>query len=295
MNVDELLLRERLPETYRQTIELVHAPLIERISAAIKERAGTLVVGICGAQGSGKSTLALILKTMLEAQHVRVVVLSLDDLYLTRQERSNLAQRVHPLLATRGVPGTHDVGLGLRTLSALEHSRSVALPSFDKSVDERHAEDLWPRFDGPAQVVLFEGWCVGALAQSGMVLREPINSLEKDSDPSGTWRYYVNEQLAGPYQALFGRIDRLVLLRAPSFDVVFDWRLEQERKLAARVMTVPSPHRLMDENQIAKFIQHYERITRHILDEMPGRADIVISLGADRRVLDVSNRESMQS
>ncbi len=38
--------------------------------------------------------------------------------------------------------------------------------------------------------------------------------------------------------------------------------------------------RVMDEAAIARFIAHYERVTRHILAEMPARADHLISLDA---------------
>src|SRR6185437_8649015 len=78
---------------------------------------GPLVLGLCGAQGSGKSILARSLADRFASRGRRVAVLSLDDLYLTKAERSRLAQEVHPLLGTRGVPGTHDVALGLQILN----------------------------------------------------------------------------------------------------------------------------------------------------------------------------------
>jgi D-glycerate 3-kinase len=129
---------------------------------------------------------------------------------------------------------------------------------------------------GPVDVVLFEGWCVGARPQPAAALTRPVNALERDADPDGRWRTFVNTALAGAYAPLFARIDRLVLLQAPGFEVVAGWRAEQEAKLRART------GRGMDEAEIARFVAHYERLTRWILQEMPPRADLVFPLRADR-------------
>jgi D-glycerate 3-kinase len=284
MSLDALFEQERLPASFRQVVEAVYVPLANRIAAEANRSEGTFVVGLCGAQGSGKSTVAAVLKVLLEAQGISAAVLSLDDLYLTRAERLELAARVHPLLATRGVPGTHEVELGLTILDALSNSGHVALPRFDKAADDRSEESTWPIVETPVRVVFFEGWCVGAKPQGTSAFLQPVNSLEKQLDADGTWRSYVNARLADVYQKLFKRIDYLVLLAAPKFEVVYAWRLEQERKLRERLAADAKPSRVMDEEQIALFIQHYERLTRHILEEMPSRADVVLTLDAKRRV-----------
>ena len=41
---------------------------------------------------------------------------------------------------------------------------------------------------------------------------------------------------------------------------------------------------------LQRFIAHYERITRHILAEMPNRADLVIRLDRRRRPLAITRR-----
>lgn len=272
---------ERLPEAYGVFIDEVARPLADDIVRRAGE--GRLVVGVCGAQGSGKSTLTAVLGRLLETRGLRAAVLSLDDLYLTRAQRSALGAQVHPLLATRGVPGTHDVDLGRRLLGDLRKLGEVVLPAFDKASDDRIAG---PSFEGPADVVLFEGWCVGARPQPEADLDAPINALERQWDADGAWRRYVNAQLAGPYQALFDQIDRLVLLKAPSFEAVLGWRIEQERKLRDRLAREGREDaRAMNDAEVAGFIQHYERLTRWILAEMPGRADVVVPLGVDRRPL----------
>ena len=283
--IAEFLRREALPESYREVIDRHVAPLGDELAAACAGLGRPLSVGLCGAQGSGKSTLTGALAALLGARGLRVAALSLDDFYLTRAERQQLARTVHPLFATRGVPGTHDVDLARRTFAQLGRDGVTALPSFDKAVDDRRDPATWPRFDAPADIVLFEGWCVGARPQAEAALAEPINALERDEDAKGRWRRHVNAALAGPYRPLFDGFDRLVLLQAPSFEVVFAWRREQEQKLARRLAERGGDaHAVMDEAQLARFIAHYERLTRHILDEMPARADVLFALDAARRL-----------
>jgi D-glycerate 3-kinase len=284
--IADFLAREALPERYRDVIATQVAPLGEQFAAAARGRTTPLLVGLCGAQGSGKSTLAGALCAAMRADGLAVAALSLDDLYLTRAARAELATRVHPLLATRGVPGTHEVDLGVATFAALARTGEVPLPAFDKSRDDRRPADEWPRVTAPVNVILFEGWCLGAAPEDEAALASPVNALERDEDPEGLWRRYVNDALRGPYRQLFGPLDRLVLLKAPSFEVVFEWRREQERKLAARVAAsgTSGGTALMNEAQLARFIAHYERLTRHILREMPARADVLFELDAQRRI-----------
>jgi D-glycerate 3-kinase len=215
---------------------------------------------------------------------LKTATLSLDDIYLPASEREQLARAVHPLLRTRGVPGTHEVELALRIFAALATDNTVLLPVFDKALDDRRPQSDWIRVQAPLDVVLFEGWCVGAVPQSDDELLQTVNALERDEDASGVWRRYVNDSLAGSYQVLFREIDLLILLAAPGFDVVYRWRLEQENELrravSGRGEDVSS---LMTDQQLQRFVSHYERLTRHILSEMPDRADILVRLDAKRR------------
>ncbi|WP_313802128.1 kinase [Sphingobium sp.] len=252
--------------------------LVRRALAERGER--LLVVGLCGAQGSGKSTLAEGLRQRLERAGVPVAILSIDDLYLTRAEREALAIAVHPLLRTRGVPGTHDVSLGLRVIEALERGEAAPLPRFGKAMDDRLPEARWARAAAGTRLLLLEGWCVGAQPQDAAALAVPVNALERKEDAQGIWRGFVNHALAGDYQALFARLDRLVMLAAPGFGVVRRWRTQQEQELRQAAGAAAG----MPDAEVARFIQHFERLTRHMLDEMPGRADMVIALDAARRV-----------
>lgn len=259
------------------------AALAEVADARRARHHGSCVIGLCGAQGSGKSMLASALRRALVADGVSAAILSIDDLYLTRAERHAMAHNVHPLFATRGVPGTHDIALGEHVLAALDRGEPVALPQFDKAVDDRMPESAWPLIEPPLDVVIFEGWCVGARPEDAEALASPINKLEAEEDRDGIWRSAVNDALAGGYQRLFARLDRLILLAAPSFEIVPRWRREQETALRR---TRPGGNAIMDSEAIDRFVQHYERITRHILLEMPARADLVLCLDDDRQVVD---------
>lgn len=238
------------------------------------------VLGISGLQGSGKSTLAHRLVQIARARGLHALTLSLDDVYLTRSERLRLARDVHPLFATRGVPGTHDVALLETTLDALANAspqRPVALPRFDKGRDDRAPEADWFRVTATPQLVVLEGWCLGVPPQPEAALTEPVNALERDEDRDARWRRWVNARLAGEYAALWQRIDRLILLASPSFEVVARWRREQEDALRQA-----NAERAMDEPTLQRFIAHYERLSRHALASLPARADIVVELDESR-------------
>ena len=276
--LSDFIAAEGLPADFADSALAICAPLADRI-AVQADRPG-FVVGICGPQASGKSTLTAVLRHLLETRGLKVASPSLDDLYLTHAERQALGREVHPLLATRGAPGTHDVALGQAVLDGLARDGETLLPAFDKAADDRKPQGV--PVVGPVEVILFEGWCVGAVPQAEV--SDPINALERERDADGRWRTFVNGALAGPYQDLFARIGLLVLLAAPSFEVVLAWRREQEAKLRARLAREGGDlKRAMTDGEVADFIAHYERLTRHILAEMPGRADVVVALDEQRR------------
>jgi len=229
------------------------------------------VLGISGPQGSGKSTLTRLLAERLRDRGLRVATLSLDDLYLSRAQRHRLAEHVHPLLATRGVPGTHDVALGLHVLRRLrEGATDVRMPRFDKASDEPWPVSRWPCVCGPVDVLIFEGWCLALPAQPAWALRAPINRLEREADADGRWRRYVNHRLARDYPPLFAAIDTLLFLAVPSWRAILRWRMQQETALPRC--------RRMDRARLGWFVRHFERLTRHAMQVLPARADIVFRL-----------------
>ena len=239
---------------------------------------GARVYGISGVQGSGKSTLAAQLAEEAGRRGLRAVALSLDDFYLDAPQRAALARDVHPLLATRGPPGTHDVALACEVLAALRAGRPVRVPRFDKLADRRLPRTQWREVER-ADLVLFEGWCLGAPPEDEAALATVLNRLEREHDGDGRWRRWCNDALARDYPALWRRIDRLLFLQPPGFEVVPRWRWQQEQALRAR-----NPSRAgMTRAQVARFVQHFERVGRHALRTVPALAGAIVELDAERR------------
>lgn len=269
----------RLPPEFSRIAMQHYLPLAKALPSMRKTDA-PLLLGINGAQGTGKSTLADFLRLATASMfNWHVAVLSIDDFYFTHAERQTLAEKIHPLLLTRGVPGTHDTCMLTDCLDKLRRAGSedsIALPRFDKAIDDRADESQWPVVTGPMDFVILEGWCVGTQSQPETDLKQPVNSLERDDDADGTWRRYVNDQLSLHYEPIFAQLDSLLFIGAPSFDAILRWRLEQEQKLADASPTGSSG--LMNREEIVRFIQHYERLTRANLATLPGRADFVINL-----------------
>lgn len=229
-------------------------------------------VGIGGGQGAGKSTLGRLIAAAGTVFGARIEVLSIDDFYLTREERQRLAQTVHPLLATRGPPGTHAVERLREAMAALRQPGVVEVPRFDKGTDTRSG---FARLDGGVDVVVLEGWCVGAQAAEHPV-DEPINALERESDGERRWRSHIENALAGSYAELNGDLEMMVFLKVPSLDAVRRWRVQQEGER-------PQELRLSAAD-VHRFVEHYERITRRMLAILPSSADIVVDLDDDHRV-----------
>lgn len=274
--MSDFLSQHGLPAEFRVTAEQHFLPLAQRLSEIRGDR-NQLFLGVNGAQGTGKSTLADFLR--LAADSIfgwRVAVLSIDDFYYTLEERQALGKAVHPLLKTRGVPGTHDTAMltdYLKRLRYLKGNEHIALPRFDKAIDDRADESRWPLVEGPIDLVILEGWCVGTSVQPDVELRSPINDLEREEDADGSWRNHVNDQLNANYEQIFKELDFLVFLRAPSFDAILRWRLEQEEKLAA--VSPEGSSGVMNKEQIERFLQYYERLTRANLTTLADSADVV--------------------
>lgn len=233
------------------------------------------IFGLCGGQGAGKSTLARAMVAALMRRGIRAATVSLDDFYYTHEQRQRLAREVHPLLATRGVPGTHDLALVDQTFATLAESQ-VRLPRFDKAADDRLPRTAWQTITGPLQVLIFEGWCIGATPQSDAALATPVNALEADEDPEGHYRRYVNDALASDYAALWQWLDRWLYLAVPDMAAVTRWRAEQEAQLA--------PSARMPAAALTRFVAHYERLTRWQAQTAPDLADWCLRLGPDHRL-----------
>ena len=278
-HIDDFISQHQLPAKFNYLIEEYYYPLAAWLKQQRRVKK-TLFLGISGAQGTGKTTLADFLQLVLaEDEGWRVAVLSIDDFYLTRAERRKLSETVHPLLITRGVPGTHDLKLlstCIEQLRNLDSKNTLSLPRFDKAQDDRASIETWPVVAGPVDLIILEGWCIGSAPQTLDALSQPINKLERDMDPTGDWCNFVNRQLEDEYADLFAELDYIFFLQAPNFEAVFRWRLEQEEKLAAN--STDDSVGIMDRSQIEGFMQHYERLTRANILTLPKIADIVLEL-----------------
>jgi len=282
--IDEM----QLPEGFMQIVESIYLPLTEHILE--KKADQPLFININGAQGTGKSTLTHFLKHLIEAQSgLSVADISIDDFYLTRSERESLAQSLHPLLLTRGVPGTHDVLLMENTLSNLMNGKTCSIPRFNKAIDDRYNQEKWTLSNKKTEIVLFEGWCNHSPAQNEKELLTPVNKLECTEDPHGIWRHYANEQLKNYHQKIFNHADISIMLKAPDFEKIYEWRCLQENKL--KISTKPNEQaHIMSTVNLKRFIQHYERITRHTLQNLPNTVDIVIPVEVDHSINKIIKR-----
>jgi D-glycerate 3-kinase len=285
--MEHFISAERLPESYKTLAKTYYLPILATIVAKQKESKKQLVVGINGTQGSGKSTVSALFVAALKSIYgITAYSISIDDFYLTKAERIALAEKVHPLLRTRGVPGTHDIELANDTLDKLAAQKPTSIPRFNKATDDRHGPKNFSLADEPADIIILEGWCVGATPQSSIALEAPANPFEKEKDPDGTWRQYANQCLQELYTPLFNRIDCMVMLKAPSFDSVYRWRVQQEEKLAESLGPNDDRSGLMSAAQILDFIQGYQRLTDHILATLPSQSHFLIELDDNRKVKD---------
>ncbi|MCW8879127.1 MAG: hypothetical protein OQJ89_01730 [Kangiellaceae bacterium] len=276
-------------DRFSYSLQQAYLPLLTQLYHKYQSRQKQpFILGINGAQGSGKTTLANLLNLLFHhCFNLKVVNFSIDDLYLSKKQREELAQNIHPLFATRGVPGTHNIHLGIELfekLASATNESPVFIPSFDKAVDDLKPRVEWPMVNNIPDIIIFEGWCVGSKPQMEQELSEPVNSLEADEDNQMIWRQTVNDKLADDYQKLFSMIDCLVFLKAPNFDIVYQWRCEQEKQLRNKVSSNKNlaPSQAMNDSQIRSFILFFERLTQHNLKTLSSSSDIVLELNKYR-------------
>ena len=246
----------------------------------------TLVIGLAGGQGSGKTTISSILSIILKKYFkLNIFIVSIDDFYKTRKDRKMLSKKKHPLLMTRGVPGTHDVNLMLSFFKKikLKKFKSLEAPKFNKAIDDRYKKSLWYKIKTKPDVVIFEGWCVGARAQSSSQLKKPINSLEKVYDQGTKWRAHVNNQLKTKYKTLFNQLDGLLYLKAKNFNLLREWRLKQERKLWIQTKNKKNL-KIMSSGDVINFMQTYQRITQQMFKDALKVSSIIMNLNSNHQI-----------
>ena len=245
-----------------------------------------LIIGLAGGQGSGKTTISSILTLILKNYFkLNVFKVSIDDFYKTRKDRKSLSKNKHPLLMTRGVPGTHDVDLMLNFFKQIKDKnfQSLQIPTFNKAIDDRFQKSLWYKIKTKPDVVIFEGWCVGARPQLNSQLKKPINSLEKVHDQGAKWRTYVNNQLKTKYNALFKQLDGLLYLKAKNFSLLREWRLKQERKLWVQTKNKKNL-KIMSSGDVINFMQTYQRITQQMFKDAIKSSSVIMNLNSNHQI-----------
>ena len=245
-----------------------------------------LMIGLAGGQGSGKTTISSILTLILQKYFkLKVFKVSIDDFYKSRKDRKLLSKNKHPLLMTRGVPGTHDVDLMLKFFKKVKSKsfKNLTVPKFDKAIDDRCKKSLWYKLKSKPDVVIFEGWCVGARAQTNRKLKTPINSLERIYDQGIKWRSHVNNQLKTKYKILFKQLDGLIYLKAKNFSLLKSWRLKQERKLWIKSKNKKNL-KIMSSIDVINFMQTYQRITQQMFKDAVKSSSIIMNLNNSHQI-----------
>jgi len=265
-------------ESKMLSLRRTYIPISFWIENKYKEKGKTLFLGFSGGQGSGKTTVVKILKIILKKFFKRKIhVSSIDDFYKTLEDRKRMSRAIHPLFRTRGVPGTHDINLIKKFFNFTRRKKfkKLKLPKFDKSIDDRLKKKYWTDIKNKPEIVILEGWCVGAKPQSNLLIKKPINILEKYEDVDLIWRKYVNQKLKNEYKKLFKMIDHFIFMKIPSFKFVFKWRLLQENKLKKKSY---SNKKIMSYSEIKRFIMFYERITLQMRKDLIKSASIIMFL-----------------
>jgi len=293
MRINQFIEQYKLNANFSAQIERHYIPFAKKLVASYHDHSATFFLGINGCQGSGKSTLSKFIKAYIESEYgFSVLTVSLDDFYLSKAARQKLAQTIHPLLSMRGVPGTHDILLFKQTLLKLKQGLTGAvIPLFNKAVDDLRAKKHWLTIDGKVDIVIVEGWCWGTPAQLVSELSTPVNDLELKSDSEGIWRSYVNRQVQNNYQPLYDLMDHWLFLRAPSIDCVYQWRLQQERHLAASLVSLQeevTKNQLQSAEQIASFILYFQRLTQQSLDSFSYLSQTTFHLDKHRKIVKLS-------
>ncbi len=277
-------IKKKSMSKYNKILKKIYIPIAFWINKKFERKGKTLLLGLSASQGSGKTTISSILSIILRKFFKRrVCVLSIDDFYKTLKDREILAEKKHPLFKTRGVPGTHDINLIKKFFNSIKKKKfkKIILPKFSKSLDDRLKKNNWYKIKKKPEIIILEGWCVGAKPEANNSLLRPINILEKNEDKELKWRKFVNEKLKKEYKKVFSMIDYYIFMKAPNFKIVFKWRLLQEKKLRE---TTRYTKRIMSHNAIKRFIMFYQRITLQMIKDLSKSASVVLFLKENHEI-----------
>ena len=234
---------------------------------------------ISGSQGVGKSTLSKLIKIVIERTSLQqVMLLSIDDYYLSKKSRYQLSNQVHPLLLTRGVPGTHDIKKLKKHIMQFNKKKfPIITPTFNKLKDDISKKT---NAFSKADILILEGWCCGAKPIAKNYLHKNLNKIEKIFDKNFKWRNFYNLKLKMEYQKIFNSFDKTIYLQPPSFEFVLKWRYAQEKNNAKKIKT----KNFMNKNATKTFILHYEKLTKWMMKNMPVNADMLIKVDKSQKI-----------
>jgi len=159
--------------------------------------------------------------------------------------------------------------------------RKFKTPKFSKILDDRLKKKYWFNINERPEIVIFEGWCIGAKSQLNSSIVKPINILEKREDKDMVWREYVNKKLKNEYKKFFSKIDHFIFMKVPNFKMVFKWRLLQEIKLRKKSH---SNKKIMSYYEIKRFIMFYQRITLQMIKDLSKSASMVMLLKRNHEI-----------
>ena len=237
---------------------------------------------VAGSQGSGKSSLSKLIKLYLEKFYNKsVVIISMDDFYLSKKQREQLSKNIHPLFLTRGVPGTHDLELLNKKIVQIFNKKfPVYLPIFDKVTDTRKRTY---RKVLKGDVIIFEGWCAGAQPVNQNYLQKNFNNLEKDKDKNFIWRNSYNKYL-NEYQKLFSQFNFFIYFQFNHWDHVLNWKYKQELELRDKKKDLGL------KKYLREFIQYYEKVSKWMHLKVPKYCNILIKLDAHQKIKSINLR-----
>tara|TARA_B100001113_G_scaffold144940_1_gene118671 strand:- start:302 stop:892 length:591 start_codon:yes stop_codon:yes gene_type:complete len=189
------------------------------------------------------------------------------------------------MLMTRGVPGTHDIKIMLDFFrqAKIKNFRKIKIPKFNKAIDDRFPKKNWYNIKQRPDVIIFEGWCVGARSENSNTLKKAINSLERVNDKKLIWRKYVNNQLKTSYKKLYSQLNCLIYLKAKNFSLLQKWRMKQENKLWLKTKK-KSNHKIMSKGDVINFMQTYQRITQNMFKYAPKYSTIILNLNSNHQI-----------
>ena len=267
-----------------KNLKKIYIPISFWINNKCKKKGRTLILGLSGSQGSGKTTVTGILQIILKKFFKKnIYIISIDDFYKTLRDRNRMSQQKHSLFKTRGVPGTHDINLIKNFFISAKRKKfkKIKLPKFNKSIDDRSKKNYWHNINKRPEIIILEGWCVGAKPQIISSLRKPVNILERHEDKDLIWRKYANEKLKKEYKEVFAMIDYFIFMKVPNFKIVFKWRLLQESKLKKKLHY---KKKIMTYSAIKRFIMFYQRITLQMMKDLSKSASIVLLLKKNHEI-----------